>query len=76
MGGRAAEEIFFGNDEITTGCGSDLRQATYTAYRMLLLSGMGKELLSAELDDISDLKRADLENEIREYLGVCLTDLV
>lgn len=24
MGGWAAEELFFGNNEITTGCGSDL----------------------------------------------------
>lgn len=24
MGGRAAEELFLGNDEITTGCSNDL----------------------------------------------------
>ena len=24
LGGRVAEEIFFGNENITTGCGSDL----------------------------------------------------
>ena len=28
MGGRAAEELFLGNDEITTGCSSDLEKAT------------------------------------------------
>ena len=28
LGGRAAEEIVYGNEEITTGCGSDLVGAT------------------------------------------------
>lgn len=28
LGGRAAEEIIYGNEEITTGCGSDLVGAT------------------------------------------------
>ena len=72
MGGRAAEEIFFGNDDITTGCGSDLRQATYTAYRMLLLNAMGKGLITADLGDVSELKRAQLEDEVRVYLEVGL----
>ncbi len=28
LGGRVAEEIFFGNDAITTGCSSDLKGVT------------------------------------------------
>eukprot|EP00335_Anophryoides_haemophila_P000315 CAMPEP_0204821760 /NCGR_PEP_ID=MMETSP1018-20131115/131201_1 /ASSEMBLY_ACC=CAM_ASM_000518 /TAXON_ID=46462 /ORGANISM="Anophryoides haemophila, Strain AH6" /LENGTH=105 /DNA_ID=CAMNT_0051947433 /DNA_START=1199 /DNA_END=1516 /DNA_ORIENTATION=- len=32
MGGRAAEELFLGNDEITSGCSSDLSKATELAY--------------------------------------------
>lgn len=32
MGGRAAEELFIGNDEITTGCSGDLQRASELAY--------------------------------------------
>lgn len=28
LGGRAAEEVIYGNEDITTGCGSDLVKAT------------------------------------------------
>jgi cell division protease FtsH len=32
MGGRAAEEIFFGDNQISTGSGNDLQKATDLAY--------------------------------------------
>lgn len=32
MGGRAAEDLYLGNDEITTGASSDLLKATELAY--------------------------------------------
>lgn len=32
LGGRAAEEIFFGKDEISSGCHNDLTKATELAY--------------------------------------------
>lgn len=32
MGGRAAEEIFFGKDKMTEGCSDDLRKSTEIAY--------------------------------------------
>ena len=35
MGGRAAEEIFYGDDEITTGCSSDLSRASEIAYKFV-----------------------------------------
>ncbi len=40
MGGRAAEELLFGNDEITTGCSSDLSKATEYAYQYVKMLGM------------------------------------
>lgn len=40
LGGRAAEEIFFGKDKITTGATSDLDTATQYAYMMTSRFGM------------------------------------
>lgn len=40
MGGRAAEEEVFGEDEVTTGAGGDLQQVTETARQMVTRFGM------------------------------------
>ena len=32
MGGRAAEDLFLGKDDITSGCSNDLAKATDLAY--------------------------------------------
>jgi cell division protease FtsH len=44
MGGRIAEEVFFGPDRITTGGGNDLQKAAEIARDMIINQGMGKEL--------------------------------
>jgi len=40
MGGRAAEEEIFGDDEVTTGAGGDLQQVTGMARQMVTRFGM------------------------------------
>ncbi|MFM7381558.1 MAG: ATP-dependent zinc metalloprotease FtsH2, partial [Microcystaceae cyanobacterium] len=40
MGGRAAEEEVFGDDEVTTGAGGDLQQVTEMARQMVTRFGM------------------------------------
>ena len=40
LGGRAAEEVFFGDAEVTTGAGGDLQQVTGMAKAMVTQFGM------------------------------------
>ncbi len=44
LGGRIAEKVKYGSESITTGAGSDLRQATQVARDMVIEQGMGKVL--------------------------------
>jgi cell division protease FtsH len=44
LGGRVAEKIIYGKDQITTGAGSDLRKATEIARDMIIEQGMGTKL--------------------------------
>jgi cell division protease FtsH len=44
LGGRAAEEIFFGEDSVTTGASNDFEKATQIISDMLIKYGMDKDL--------------------------------
>ena len=44
FGGRVAEELIYGKDNITTGAGDDIRQATNWARRMVTEWGMSEKL--------------------------------
>jgi len=44
MGGRVAEEIVYGRENVTTGAGSDLKHATQIAHDMVTREGMGSKL--------------------------------
>ena len=43
MGGRIAEKIVFGEDDVTTGASSDLKNVASLAKEMIIEEGMGKE---------------------------------
>ncbi len=44
LGGRAAEELIFGRDEVTTGASQDIKQATELARNMVSIYGMSDEI--------------------------------
>src|SRR5690606_29291455 len=63
FGGRVAEELVFGKDNITTGAGNDIQQATQWARRMVTEFGFS--------DKLGPLRYADNEEEI--FLGHSVT---
>ena len=63
FGGRVAEEIVFGKDNVTTGAGDDIRQATDLARRMVTEWGMS--------DKLGPLRYHDNEEEV--FLGHSVT---
>ena len=82
MGGRAAEELFFGN--VTTGAANDIEQATNIATNMITRFGMSKRfglmgLATVESEYLgggarltcSDRTAADVDTEVMETLKEC-----
>ena len=72
MGGRVAEELIFGKDEITTGASSDLQQATRLAREMITKYGFSQTigLASQEYNQsgLSSETRQKIEEEVKEML--------
>ncbi|MBA0604121.1 hypothetical protein Godav_016806 [Gossypium davidsonii] len=74
MGGRVAEELIFGENEVTSGAVSDLENATNLARKMVTRYGMSKEvgLVTHFYNDngrsMSTETRLLIEKEVRELL--------
>ncbi|XP_050426443.1 ATP-dependent zinc metalloprotease YME1L [Adelges cooleyi] len=78
MGGRAAEELIFGPDKVTTGASDDLKKATNIATRMVKELGMSDKVglrahenRSNELMSFNDLSPSTnelIDNEIKRIL--------
>lgn len=72
FGGRVAEELIFGPENVTSGASSDLRHATSTASRMVKNFGysqkVGPVYYSDREEAISPHRREEIEDEIRNLL--------
>ncbi len=82
FGGRAAEEVFYGKEGITTGAENDLQRATELAYRMVSMWGMNESVgpvavrrvanpflggMSTSIDISEELRRS-IDEEVRKIL--------
>lgn len=72
MGGRVAEELIFGADNVTTGAVSDLDHATQIARAMVTQYGFSRKLghlsMSYEKESISTETRALIEGEVKQLV--------
>lgn len=74
MGGRVAEEIIFGEGEVTSGASSDISSATRLAREMVTKYGMSREVgvVAHEYSDdgrsVSAETRLVIEKEVRQLL--------
>lgn len=83
LGGRAAEQVIFGDGEITTGAGNDLQQVTAMARQMVTRFGMsdlGPLSLEGQQSEVflgRDLmSRSEYSDEIAAQIDTQVRDLV
>lgn len=72
MGGRAAEELVYGPDKVTSGITSDLSNATHIAHHLVTRCGFSKTLgnidYAQEYDKLSSETKQQIEREVREIV--------
>ena len=63
LAGRAAEEIFFGKNKITTGAASDIEMATNVARRSITMAGLSEKIGMVAINQANTFgQRIALEN--------------
>ncbi|OAX85312.1 hypothetical protein ACJ72_00307 [Emergomyces africanus] len=72
MGGKAAEELVFGPENVTSGISSDLQHATNTAFSMVTRYGYSKKLGAIDLisnyKTLSSETKQEIEAEVRRLV--------
>ncbi|EZF45218.1 hypothetical protein H102_01627 [Trichophyton rubrum CBS 100081] len=72
MGGRAAEELIYGPDRVSSGISGDIRSATQTAFTLVTQYGYSKKLGNVDLntgyDMLSASTKQDIEDEVRRLV--------
>lgn len=75
MGGRVAEELLFGPEQVTTGASSDFTQATRIARSMVMQFGMSEKIgpmvfSEDEIDSMGPELKTVIDSEIKRLLEV------
>ncbi|KAL1973378.1 hypothetical protein VTN31DRAFT_6013 [Thermomyces dupontii] len=72
MGGKAAEELVYGPDKVTSGISADIQQATETAFQLVTRFGYSKKLGNVDLqtnyDSLSSETKQEIEAEVRRLV--------
>ena len=72
MGGKVAEEIVYGPDQVTTGASSDIQGATSIAYMMVTRAGMSDTIgnvdLGSDYGRLSSETKQRIEDEVRRMI--------
>lgn len=66
LAGRAAEEVIFGSDHITTGAYNDFQQTTKMVSSMVTQYGMGETLGLLNLNELSHLNYSNTDAIVQE----------
>jgi cell division protease FtsH len=78
LGGRIAEEMFFGVGAVTNGAINDFEEALKLAHKMVLYYGMGKQMIYPSLSDkykeMIDTDVIDLIQSATEYATTILLE--
>jgi cell division protease FtsH len=75
LGGRAAEEIVYGEDEVTSGASHDIRQATRIALQMIREYGMNSKVGMVNINELYSHSHSggmdeQIAREIKEEIEV------
>ena len=76
MGGRAAEEMIFGYDKVTTGASSDIAQATSMARSMVTRWGLSDKVGAIDYSDNEDGKFYAAQKAFSEETGKVIDEEV
>jgi cell division protease FtsH len=74
LGGRAAEEVVFGPDEIDSGAGNDIQKLTKIARGMVTqvgMSSLGLVALNTDEKDYSEDVAAQIDRQVRSMVKEC-----
>jgi ATP-dependent metalloprotease len=72
MGGRAAEELIYGPDKVSSGISSDVSSATKVAFALVTQFGYSPKLgnvdLASEYNSLSSETKQEIEREVRRIV--------
>lgn len=77
MGGKVAEELVYGPENVTTGASSDITQATSVAYHMVTTAGMSDKLGNVDFvtnpSRVSPATREMIDQEVARIISESYT---